>query len=184
MAGHKTPAKTLPSSRFEKQAERLGARRIAGIDEAGRGPLAGPVVAAAVVLRCPDCLPHLNDSKLLPADARFKLFDEILENASAVGVGIVPPETIDQINILQATRLAMSRAVMEISPLPDYLLSQRYNISRPFHTAAGHYQGRPSILFSGCRGNSCESDPRQDHGGTARAVSTIRLCSAQRLWDS
>ena len=122
MAGHKTPAKTLPSSRFEKQAERLGARRIAGIDEAGRGPLAGPVVAAAVVLRCPDCLPHLNDSKLLPADARLKLFDEILENASAVGVGIIPPETIDQINILQATRLAMSRAVMEISPLPDYLL--------------------------------------------------------------
>lgn len=84
--------------------------------------MAGPVVAAAVVLHNPDCLPHLNDSKLLPADARLKLFDEILENASAMGVGIVPPETIDQINILQATRLAMSRAVMEISPLPDYLL--------------------------------------------------------------
>jgi ribonuclease HII len=122
MAGRKTSAKTLPSSRFEKQAERLGARRIAGIDEAGRGPLAGPVVAAAVVLRNPDCLPHLNDSKLLPADARLKLYDEILENASATGIGIIPSETIDQINILQATRLAMSRAVMKISPLPDYLL--------------------------------------------------------------
>jgi ribonuclease HII len=122
MAGRKTPVKTHPSSRFEKQAARLGARRIAGIDEAGRGPLAGPVVAAAVVLRNPDCLPHLNDSKLLPADARSTLYDEILENASAIGVGIIPSETIDQINILQATRLAMSRAVMEISPLPDYLL--------------------------------------------------------------
>ena len=62
--------------------------------------MAGPVVAAAVVLRNSDCLPHLNDSKLLPADARLKLFDEILENASAIGVGIIPPETIDQINIL------------------------------------------------------------------------------------
>ena len=122
MARHKTPAKTSPSSRFEKQAERLGAQRIAGIDEAGRGPLAGPVVAAAVVLSTPDCLPHLNDSKLLPADARVKLYDEIQENASAIGVSVIPPETIDRINILQATRLAMSRAVMEISPLPDYLL--------------------------------------------------------------
>jgi ribonuclease HII len=122
MAGRKGPGKTHPSSRFEKQAQKLGARRVAGIDEAGRGPLAGPVVAAAVVLRNPDCLPHLNDSKLLPADARSKLFDEIVENAFAVGVGIIPPATIDRINILQATRLAMSRAVMEITPLPDYLL--------------------------------------------------------------
>jgi len=122
MVGHKTAAKSSPTSRFEKQAWKLGATRIAGIDEAGRGPLAGPVVAAAVVLRNPDCLPHLNDSKLLPPEARFKLYDEILENASSVGVGIIPPETIDRINILQATRLAMSRAVMEISPLPDYLL--------------------------------------------------------------
>ncbi len=122
MAGHKIDAKTVPSSRFEKKAKKLGARIIAGIDEAGRGPLAGPVVAAAVVLLNPDCLPHLNDSKLLPADARSKLYDEIMENASAVGVGIIPPETIDQINIFQATRLAMSRAVKEISPLPDYLL--------------------------------------------------------------
>jgi ribonuclease HII len=122
MAGHKAPAKSLPSSRFEKQAARLGARRIAGIDEAGRGPLAGPVVAAAVVLCNPDCLPHLNDSKLLPPDARSRLYDEILANAAATGIGIISPETIDQINILQATRLAMSRAVMEISPPPDYLL--------------------------------------------------------------
>lgn len=122
MARHKAPAKTFPSSRFEKQAERLGAQRIAGIDEAGRGPLAGPVVAAAVVLSNSECLPHLNDSKLLPPDARLKLYYEIQENASAIGVGVIPSETIDRINILQATRLAMSRAVMEISPLPDYLL--------------------------------------------------------------
>ncbi len=122
MPAHKRGAKTSPSSKFEKQAADLGALRIAGIDEAGRGPLAGPVVAAAVVLRDPDCLPHLNDSKLLPAEARLKLFEEIQENTFAVGVGIIPSETIDRINILQATRLAMSQAVMEINPLPDYLL--------------------------------------------------------------
>ena len=122
MPAPKPSAKTVPSSKFEKQAADLGALRIAGIDEAGRGPLAGPVVAAAVVLRDPDCLPHLNDSKLLRTEARVKLFDEIQENASALGVGIIPPETIDRINIFQATRLAMSRAVMEIDPLPDYLL--------------------------------------------------------------
>jgi len=96
--------------------------RIAGIDEAGRGPLAGPVVAAAVIMPYADPIPKLNDSKLLNENQREALFHQIMEKASGVGIGIVPPETIDQINIFQATRLAMAGAVREISPLPDYLL--------------------------------------------------------------
>ncbi|MBM3302506.1 MAG: ribonuclease HII, partial [Deltaproteobacteria bacterium] len=111
-----------PSTRFEDQASRLGARVVAGVDEAGRGPLAGPVVAAAVVLSRDEPIAGLNDSKLLTRENRERLFAEIQSNAIAVGVGIVQPETIDRINILQATRLAMTRAVLELRPSADYLL--------------------------------------------------------------
>ncbi|MFC1833813.1 ribonuclease HII [Thermodesulfobacteriota bacterium] len=110
------------SFRFEEEAAATGAKRIAGIDEAGRGPLAGPVVAAAVILASGEPIPELNDSKLLTANKRERLFDFILENARHWGLGIVSPEKIDEINIYQATRLAMIRAVSEISPAPDYLL--------------------------------------------------------------
>lgn len=116
------PKTAPPTSRFEEEAARCGAARIAGIDEAGRGPLAGPVVAAAVIL-CPDRpIPGLNDSKLLSESRRDELFLEIHEKAAAVSIAVVPPEVIDEINILEATRLAMSRAVNAIEPLPDYLL--------------------------------------------------------------
>ncbi|MFH1114436.1 MAG: ribonuclease HII [Pseudomonadota bacterium] len=114
--------RTFPSRQFEEEAEALGARRIAGIDEAGRGPLAGPVVAAAVVLSRDDIIPGLNDSKLLSEAARDKLFAAIQATSRAAGVGIVPPEVIDEINILEATRVAMTKAVREIDPAPDYLL--------------------------------------------------------------
>ena len=117
-----TSAASRPSSRFEDEASSQGARRIAGIDEAGRGPLAGPVVAAAVVLRRDVPIAGLNDSKLLTEASRERLFDLIHERAEAVAVGIVPPRTIDTINILQATRLAMKTAVSELDPPPDYLL--------------------------------------------------------------
>ncbi len=116
------PPKEGPSWQFEHAACALGAQRIAGIDEAGRGPLAGPVVAAAVILRQEAAISGLNDSKLLTANQRENLFTLVKENAVGFGVGLVPPETIDEINILQATRLAMLRAVEQIAPLPDYLL--------------------------------------------------------------
>jgi ribonuclease HII len=80
------------------------------------------VVAAAIVLSRDEPIPGLHDSKLLTEGTREKLFDEIHRRAAAVGVGIVPPETIDRINILQATRLAMTRAVLQLQPHPDYLL--------------------------------------------------------------
>jgi len=111
-----------PSSRFEEEAAGLGARTIAGIDEAGRGPLAGPVVAAAVVLSPANPVHGLNDSKLLTAAGRERLYHQIHERASSVGIGIVSSDVIDEINILQATLLAMIHAVGELAPPPDYLL--------------------------------------------------------------
>jgi len=108
-------------ARFDAEAaERLlgrsAARRgaaLAGIDEAGRGPLAGPVVAAAVVLPPAAILPGVNDSKQLAAERREALFPEILAAALAVGVGVVDAETIDAVNILEATRRAAARALRQ-----------------------------------------------------------------------
>jgi ribonuclease HII len=111
-----------PTFKFEEEAACLGACRIAGIDEAGRGPLAGPVVAAAVVLRSSDLIQGVKDSKLLTATARERLFHEITQRAEAVSVEMISPEVIDEINIFQATRLAMARAAQQIQPPPDYLL--------------------------------------------------------------
>lgn len=111
-----------PSGRFEDEAAASGAQRIAGLDEAGRGPLAGPVVAAAVVFGSAGRIRGLHDSKLLTENLREKLFDEVYSTAAAVAVGIVSSDTIDEINILQATRLAMTRAVSAMKPPPDYLL--------------------------------------------------------------
>jgi ribonuclease HII len=107
---------------FEKQAQKQGYSRIAGIDEAGRGPLAGPVVAAAVILPQKFCLPHLDDSKRLSPRRREQCFDAIYEQAVSVGIGIVDPAEIDRINILQASLLSMRMAVDNLRPAPDYLL--------------------------------------------------------------
>ena len=107
---------------FESLARRQGFRAIAGIDEAGRGPLAGPVVAAAVILPADLKLPEVNDSKKLTATLRNRLFDLIYSTALSVGVGMSDSTTIDRINILQATLRAMEEAVVKLSTEPDYLL--------------------------------------------------------------
>jgi ribonuclease HII len=107
---------------FEALARRQGFRNIAGIDEAGRGPLAGPVVAAAVILPADAELPDVTDSKKLTASMRNRLFDLIHSRALAVGVGMSDNITIDRINILQATLRAMEEAVGKILPEPDFLL--------------------------------------------------------------
>jgi ribonuclease HII len=96
--------------------------RIAGVDEAGRGPLAGPVVAAAVILDPRRPIAGLADSKALSAKRREALAGLIVERALAVGVGIVEADVIDRINILQATMLAMREAVNALDPLPDEVL--------------------------------------------------------------
>lgn len=108
--------------RYEHAAWRRGVRRVAGVDEAGRGPLAGPVIASAVTLDPEQRIKGLQDSKLLSPGERDVLFDRIQEVALAVGVGIVDPETIDRVNILRATRLAMLEAVGRLVPPPELVL--------------------------------------------------------------
>lgn len=116
------PSAELSSGFFEERTRALGYGSIAGIDEAGRGPLAGPVVAAAVILPRAYDLPGLNDSKKLSAARRERLFPLIRTQARAIGLGIVSAEEIDRINILQATLRAMSLAVRRLKVPADYLL--------------------------------------------------------------
>ena len=101
---------------------------ICGIDEVGRGPLAGPVVAGAVILP-KDCdILYINDSKKLTAAKREELYDEIMEKAVATGIGMVSPQRIDEINILQATYEAMRQAISMLEPQPTLLLNDAVNI--------------------------------------------------------
>lgn len=101
---------------------------IAGIDEVGRGPLAGPVVTCAVILP-KDCdILYINDSKKLSAAKREELYDEIMDKAVAVGIGMVGPERIDEINILQATYEAMRQTISKLDPQPDVLLNDAVTI--------------------------------------------------------
>ena len=115
---------------FENQAAGEGCRNIAGIDEVGRGPLAGPVVSAAVILPSSFNEPGVTDSKKLSHSKREQLYDKIYDQAVAVGIGIVDAAEIDRINILQASLLSMVMAVENIAPRPDYLLIDGiFNIS-------------------------------------------------------
>ena len=107
---------------FEKEAIQKSYQDIAGIDEAGRGPLAGPVVSAAVILPPSFNDPEITDSKKLTPKKRDRLYQKIYDRAVSVGIGIVDPVEIDRINILQASLLAMAIAVDNLDPQPDYLL--------------------------------------------------------------
>ena len=108
-------------SKYEREYNEKGFELIGGIDEAGRGPLFGPVVAACVVLPKGCLIEGVNDSKKLSEKKREALFDEIKEKAVAWGVGIVDNNVIDEINILEATRKAMHEAVMNLQVRPDYI---------------------------------------------------------------
>lgn len=141
-----TKTELLRMQREQRKAEKLQAERerlegmrvyecqyadrgfLCGIDEVGRGPLAGPVVAGAVILPA-DCeILWLNDSKKLSEKKRELLYDEIMEKAVAVGIGAVSPERIDEINILQATYEAMRTAISKLSVKPDLLLNDAVKI--------------------------------------------------------
>ena len=113
----------LNMSHYEQRLKAQGFQAIAGIDEAGRGPLAGPVVAAACILKPGKLMAGLNDSKQIKEKLRESLFEELLSDPDiSFGIGIVSPERIDQINILQATFEAMQIAVKSLPCLPDHLL--------------------------------------------------------------
>lgn len=107
---------------FERRAHQLGYRSIAGIDEAGRGPLAGPLVAAAVILPPHYKNKEIKDSKQLPAKKRENLSDIIRQDALCIGLGVVEASFIDEVNIFQATLVAMKEAALNLSLTPDYLL--------------------------------------------------------------
>jgi ribonuclease HII len=115
--------------RYDESFRKDGYQRIAGLDEAGRGPLAGPVVASAVVLPSGKRIEGLRDSKKVPEKERGSLFMDVLCACVDVGVGIVDAETIDRINILNATRLAMQRAVEDLSKKADLLLIDALQIA-------------------------------------------------------
>ncbi|MHB9099128.1 MAG: ribonuclease HII [Syntrophales bacterium] len=112
---------------FERDARGRGYQRIAGIDEAGRGPLAGPVIAAAVILPPDYEDPEINDSKKLSPRQRERLYDVIQRDAVAIGIGVVEAPVIDAVNILQATLIAMKEAALTLFPCPDYLLIDGLN---------------------------------------------------------
>jgi len=114
---------TAAPYRYEAKAWKTGLSRIAGVDEAGRGPLAGPVVAAAVVIAPDRRIRGVADSKVLPPERREELFAVIHERAVAVGVGIVDHLTIDRINILEATRVAMGQALAALAVVPDLIIT-------------------------------------------------------------
>lgn len=107
---------------LEDEKHAAGFKYIAGVDEAGRGPLAGPVYAAAVILPENTYIEGINDSKKLSAAKREKLYDEIIEKAAAYHISAVDEEVIDEINILNATFEAMKNAVSQLTPSADYVL--------------------------------------------------------------
>ncbi|MCI8507443.1 MAG: ribonuclease HII [Lachnospiraceae bacterium] len=113
--------RTNAMKEYERKYEKC--RYICGIDEVGRGPLAGPVVAAAVVLPKDTDIYYLNDSKQLSEKKREQLYEEIMEKAVAVGIGFADEQCIDEINILQADYVAMRKAVSELTVTPDILLN-------------------------------------------------------------
>lgn len=120
---------------FENKARDRGYRIVAGIDEAGRGPLAGPVVSAAVILPEGADLPGVDDSKKLTPSRRSRLYERLYAVARSIGIGVVDVAEIDRVNILQATLRSMKMAVANLHPRPDHLL-----IDGMFTIASDHSQ--------------------------------------------
>ena len=119
----------VPASRtLENALRRVGFVHVAGVDEVGRGCLAGPVVAAAVVLHPDRHIPGVSDSKTVPSAEREELYDIILRDAVAWAIGEADPSEIDRINIHQASLRAMQRAVLRLAPLPDIVLVDAFRV--------------------------------------------------------
>lgn len=136
--------------RHERKLWTNGVTHVAGVDEAGRGPLAGPVVAAAVIFPQDFFIAEVDDSKELSGLQRESLYDEILSGALAVGVGSVDHITIDEINILQATFRAMREALARLSIVPQHLLidGNRFEINDPFGDKKTLHTNRTDIPYT------------------------------------
>lgn len=126
--------KFIEMSFFEQKNYAEGSEYIAGVDEAGRGPLAGPVVAAAVILPKSFKLPGLDDSKRLSEATRNMFFDTIKKEALSYGISIIDNQKIDQINIFEATKQAMYDALGQLKPAPDHVLIDAVNLPRLSYT--------------------------------------------------
>ncbi len=163
--------------RFEHEAWREGYRLVAGGDEAGRGPWAGPVVAAFVILRREDPIAGVDDSKKLSREERRTLFDEIRRRAAGFGIGSASSQEIDRLNILEATRVAFHRAFESLSPAPDFVLLDHLRLawlrvpsrSFPKGDALSASIGAASILAKETRDRHMEEMDRRYPGyGFAR----------------
>ena len=116
---------------YEKELYTQGIQLIAGVDEVGRGPLAGPVVAAAVILPKGSKIPGLNDSKKIPKSKHKEIYEAVLQNAIAIGIGAKDNQVIDQVNIYEATKLAMMEAIGQLEPQPQHLLIDAMRLDLP-----------------------------------------------------
>ena len=116
---------------YEKELYAQGIDLIAGVDEVGRGPLAGPVVAAAVILPKACKIPGLNDSKKIPKSKHKEIYEAVLQNAIAIGIGVKANQVIDQVNIYEATKLAMMEAIGQLEPQPQHLLIDAMRLDLP-----------------------------------------------------
>ena len=116
---------------YEKECYARGMELIAGVDEVGRGPLAGPVVAAAVILPKACKIPGLNDSKKIPKSKHKEIYEAVLQNAIAIGIGAKDNQVIDQVNIYEATKLAMMEAIGQLEPQPQHLLIDAMRLDLP-----------------------------------------------------
>ena len=116
---------------YEKELYAQGIDLIAGVDEVGRGPLAGPVVAAAVILPKACKIPGLNDSKKIPKSKHKAIYEAVLQNAIAIGIGVKDNHVIDQVNIYEATKLAMMEAIGQLEPQPQHLLIDAMKLDLP-----------------------------------------------------
>lgn len=116
---------------YEKELYTQGIDLIAGVDEVGRGPLAGPVVVAAVILPENCKIPGLNDSKKIPKSKHKEIYEAVLQNAIAIGIGVKDNQVIDQVNIYEATKLAMMEAIGQLDPQPQHLLIDAMKLDLP-----------------------------------------------------
>ena len=116
---------------YEKELYAQGIDLIAGVDEVGRGPLAGPVVAAAVILPKACKILGLNDSKKIPKSKHKEIYEAVLQNAIAIGIGVKDNHVIDQVNIYEATKLAMMEAIGQLEPQPQHLLIDAMKLDLP-----------------------------------------------------